>query len=253
MADVPISWRREAGSGRRRFDVRIRGRINRGTGSAAPSPNPLNKPGNDTPVQASLTPAHYIEACRKRQAYRKSGDRALAIQRHLHGVGIFVLVCVLAGSVQAQTFNSLAAFGGSLSGSGNLAQSRGLPAGTSFTTDPDPAGPGIAAQAFGAQGTNSCAGETNHAWGGGVDQDACLARASRWALSRQFQTASITLTCRQPASNGPFESKSTAWESPASSCPAPEGRSAPCSPYRHVRATRQSPQILPGTRGGRLR
>ena len=28
----------------------------------------------------------------------------------LHSVGIFVLVCVLAGSVQAQTFNSLAAF-----------------------------------------------------------------------------------------------------------------------------------------------
>ena len=33
--------------------------------------------------------------------------------------------------------------------------------------------------------------------------------------------------------------------------PAPEGRSAPCSPHRHVRATRQSPQILLGTRGGR--
>ena len=121
MADVSISWRREAGSGRRRFDVRIRGRINRGTGSAPPSPNPLNKAGNDTPVQASLTPAHYIEACRKRQARRKSGDRALAMQWLLHGVGIFVLVCVLAGSVQAQTFNSLAAFGGSLSDSGNLA------------------------------------------------------------------------------------------------------------------------------------
>ena len=121
MADVSISWRREAGSGRRRFDVRIRGRINRGTDSAAPSPNPLNKAGNDTPVQPSLTPAHYIEVCRKRQAHRKSGDRALAMRRHLHGVGIFVLVCVLAGSVQAQTFNSLAAFGGSLNDSGNLA------------------------------------------------------------------------------------------------------------------------------------
>ena len=33
--------------------------------------------------------------------------------------------------------------------------------------------------------------------------------------------------------------------------PAPEDRSAPCPPHRHVRATRQSPQILPGTRGGR--
>ena len=43
------------------------------------------------------------------------------MQRHLHSVGIFVLVCVLAGSVQAQTFNSLAAFGGSMSDSGNLA------------------------------------------------------------------------------------------------------------------------------------
>ena len=77
----------------------------------------------------------------------------------LHSVGIFVLVCVLAGSVQAQTFNSLAAFGGSLSDSGNLApvsrtarrhQLYHRSTGTSFTTDPDPAGPGIAAQAFGA-------------------------------------------------------------------------------------------------------
>ena len=89
------------------------------------------------------------------------------MQRHLHSVGIFVLVCVLAGSVQAQTFNPLAAFGGSLSDSGNLAQSRGLSAGTSFTTDPDPAGPGIAAQTFGASATNSRAGGSNHAWDGG--------------------------------------------------------------------------------------
>ena len=79
-------------------------------------------------------------------------------------------MCVLAGSVQAQTFNSLAAFGGSLSDSCNLAQSRGLPTGTSFTTDPDPAGPGIAAQAFGASATNSRAGGSNHAWDGGCDK-----------------------------------------------------------------------------------
>ena len=72
------------------------------------------------------------------------------MQRHLHSVGIFVLVSRLAGSVQAQTLRFLAAFDDSLSDSCNLAQSRGLPTGTSFTTDPDPAGPGIAAQAFGA-------------------------------------------------------------------------------------------------------
>ena len=72
------------------------------------------------------------------------------MQRHLHSVGIFVLVSVLADNVQAQTFNSLAAFGGSPGDSGNLAQSQGLPAGTTFATNPDPAGLGIAAQAFGA-------------------------------------------------------------------------------------------------------
>ena len=43
------------------------------------------------------------------------------MQRHLHGVGIFVLVSRLAGSVQAQTLRFLAAFGDSLSDSDNLA------------------------------------------------------------------------------------------------------------------------------------
>ena len=42
------------------------------------------------------------------------------------------------------------------------------------------------------------------------------ARVGHRALFRQFQTGSITSNLRKPASAGPFESKSTAWESPAS-------------------------------------
>ena len=89
------------------------------------------------------------------------------MQWHLHSVGIFVLVHALAGSVQAQTFNALAAFGGSLSDSGNLAPVSRTAHRHQITTNPDPAGPGILAQAFGAPGTNSCAGGSNHASDGG--------------------------------------------------------------------------------------
>ena len=71
-----------------------------------------------------------------------------------------------AGSTWAQTFNSVVVFGDSLSDSGNIAQTNGLPPGTSFTTNPDPVWAEIVAQAFGASGTNSLAGGTNYAWGG---------------------------------------------------------------------------------------
>lgn len=51
--------------------------------------------------------------------------------------------------------------------SGNTAQSTGLlPAGTSFTTNPDPVWAEIVAETFGASATNSLAGGTNYSWGG---------------------------------------------------------------------------------------
>ena len=86
--------------------------------------------------------------------------------RHLCIIGVFVLLFGFAGSPQAKMFSSVVVFGDSLSDSGNLAQFQGLPAGTSFTTNPDPIWSEIVAQAFGASGTNSLAGGLNYAWGG---------------------------------------------------------------------------------------
>ena len=81
----------------------------------------------------------------------------------------FLAIAILFGfvaSVQAQTFNSVVVFGDSLTDSGNIARSNGLPAGTSFTTNPDPVWAEIVAQTFGASATNSLTGGTNYAWGG---------------------------------------------------------------------------------------
>jgi len=109
----------------------------------------------------------------------KQGD--LALQPRLLVLGLFVCLIGFAGSVQAQRFSSVVVFGDSLSDSGNLAQfdpvrttfgmlqiegrQLSLPAGTSFTTNPDPVWSEIVAQTFGASGTNSLAGGSNHAWG----------------------------------------------------------------------------------------
>ena len=57
-------------------------------------------------------------------------------------------------------------FGDSLSDAGNLAQSMGLPAGSSFTTNPDPVWSNRVAETFGASGAPSLAGGPIHAWGG---------------------------------------------------------------------------------------
>ena len=95
--------------------------------------------------------------------------------QHLHFVFAIAILFGLATGVRAQTFNSVVVFGDSLSDSGNIAQfytpiarSYGfeIPAGTSFTTNPDPVWAEIVAQTFGASGTNSLAGGTNYAWGG---------------------------------------------------------------------------------------
>ncbi len=81
----------------------------------------------------------------------------------------FLAIAILftfAGNVRSQTFNSVVVFGDSLTDSGNIAQTNGLPAGTSFTTNPDPIWAEIVAKAFGASATNSLDGGTNYSWGG---------------------------------------------------------------------------------------
>lgn len=84
-------------------------------------------------------------------------------------LNLALLIAILFGvvtSVQAQTFHSVVVFGDSLSDSGNIGQNNGLPAGTSFTTNPDPVWAEIVAETFGASVINSLAGGTNYSWGG---------------------------------------------------------------------------------------
>ena len=52
--------------------------------------------------------------------------------------GALALALGCAGAAQAQEFSNVVVFGDSLSDSGNIAQAQGLPAGFSFTTNPDP-------------------------------------------------------------------------------------------------------------------
>ena len=86
--------------------------------------------------------------------------------RYLNFVFAIAILFGFAANVQAQKFNSIVVFGDSLSDTGNIAQRYGLPAGTSFTTNPDPVWAEIVARTFGASITNSLAGGTNYAWGG---------------------------------------------------------------------------------------
>ena len=86
--------------------------------------------------------------------------------RHYRVLAVLVLFLGFAGSGEAQRFSTVVVFGDSLSDSGNLGQSQGLPAGTSFTTNPNPVWSELVAQTFGASGTNSLAGGSNYAWGG---------------------------------------------------------------------------------------
>ena len=87
--------------------------------------------------------------------------------QHLNFALVIAILFGFVASVQAQTFNSVVVFGDSLSDSGNIAQSTGLlPAGTSFTTNPEPVWAEIVAETFGASATNSLDGGTNYSWGG---------------------------------------------------------------------------------------
>ncbi len=85
---------------------------------------------------------------------------------HLLLVIVFVLTLGFAGSASAQSFSDVVVFGDSLSDSGNAALANGLPAGNSFTTNPDPVWAEIVAEAFGASGSNSLAGGPNYAFAG---------------------------------------------------------------------------------------
>jgi outer membrane lipase/esterase len=80
--------------------------------------------------------------------------------------GAVALALGCAGAAQAQQFSRVVVFGDSLSDSGNIAAAQGLPAGNSFTTNPDPVAAQIIAAAFGLPGGPSLAGGPNFAWGG---------------------------------------------------------------------------------------
>lgn len=80
--------------------------------------------------------------------------------------GALALALACASTVQAQEFTGFYVFGDSLSDSGNIAQFSGLPAGNSFTTNPDPVAAEIIAAYFGQSGLNSLSGGPNFAWGG---------------------------------------------------------------------------------------
>ncbi len=88
------------------------------------------------------------------------------MSRHFPAIGVFLLLLGLAGSASAQSFGDVVVFGDSLSDTGNVAQQLNLPAGSSFTTNPDPISAAIIARTFGASSKNSLAGGPNHAWGG---------------------------------------------------------------------------------------
>ena len=86
--------------------------------------------------------------------------------RHVHLFGALVFILGFTGNAWAQNFSDVVVFGDSLSDSGNFGQAQGLPAGTSFTTNPDPVWSEIVAENFGASGRNDLAGGSNYAFAG---------------------------------------------------------------------------------------
>ena len=160
------------------------------------------------------------------------------MQRHMHSVGIFVLVRVLAGSVQAQTFNSLAAFGGSPGDSGNLA----------------PVSRTAHRHQLYHQSRSGRARDRPHR------PSAHRARTPARAIVRDGELAVHGPPNPPPGAVPSIPNRRDHLKSPATSLgrtlrvkinslgkpclylgPAPDGRSAPCPPHRHARATRQSP------------
>jgi outer membrane lipase/esterase len=84
-----------------------------------------------------------------------------------------VALALAASSAHAQRFSGVVTFGDSLSDAGNVAAvTPGVPAGNSFTTNPDPVMAQVLAAFFGQNQTNSLAGGSNYAWGGACAQSA---------------------------------------------------------------------------------
>jgi outer membrane lipase/esterase len=75
-------------------------------------------------------------------------------------------LAIVSTTAQAQQFNSFVAIGDSLTDSGNIAHAFSLPAGNSFTTNPDPVAAQIIAGAFGLSANPSFSGGSDFAWGG---------------------------------------------------------------------------------------
>ena len=66
--------------------------------------------------------------------------------RHVCLFGVLVFILGFTGNAWGQNFSNVVVFGDSLSDSGNAASLQGLPAGTSFTTNPDQVWSEIVAQ-----------------------------------------------------------------------------------------------------------
>ena len=77
-----------------------------------------------------------------------------------------VALAIVSTAAQAQQFDSFVVIGDSLSDSGNIALFSHLPAGNSFTTNPDPVSAQLIASAFGLSANPSLAAGSDFAWGG---------------------------------------------------------------------------------------
>ena len=86
--------------------------------------------------------------------------------RHVRLFGVLFFILGFTGNAWGQNFSDVVVFGDSLSDSGNVGQTQGLPAGTSFTTNPDRVWAETVAETFGASGMNSLAGGPNYAFAG---------------------------------------------------------------------------------------
>lgn len=84
----------------------------------------------------------------------------------MHLLASALALAIVSTAAQAQQFDQFVAIGDSLTDSGNIAHVLGLPAGNSFTTNPDPVAAQIIAGAFGLAAEPSTTGGTNYAWGG---------------------------------------------------------------------------------------
>ena len=90
------------------------------------------------------------------------------MHRLVQGLLVAVAIVACASGVRAQDYDAVVVFGDSLSDSGNVVEALplGLPAGSSFTTNPDPIWAEIVAETYGAPGGPSLAEGTNFAFGG---------------------------------------------------------------------------------------